>query len=86
MNNNWKLELHKLSLWNKVTRSDIGELSDFIEQELKLKDQEHKAELEIIKGEIERIPRNLYNGGEGDGYCQGLDDTISILDSYINKL
>lgn len=44
MNNNWKLELHKLSLWNKVTRSDIGELSDFIEQELK-KEREEIVEM-----------------------------------------
>ena len=49
MNNNWKLELHKLSLWNKVTRSDIGELSDFIEQEL-------KKEREEIVGMIENQP------------------------------
>lgn len=51
MNNNWKLELHKLSLWNKVTRSDIGELSDFIEQELK---KEREEIVEIVGKEFDR--------------------------------
>lgn len=28
---NWKLELHKIACWNKLTRSEIGDLSFFIE-------------------------------------------------------
>jgi len=73
--------------------SNVAEsIIDFIEQELKLKDQEHKAELESIKKEID-MNRNEACDCTGAkfecehwGFNQALDYSISILDSHINKL
>jgi hypothetical protein len=72
-----------------------NEVLDFIEQELKkereLKDQEHKAELEMIKGEIEdminmkKLLRNSGWSGEIDMDIVALQGIIPILDSHINK-
>ncbi len=72
----------------------------FIETLLTKKDQEHKAELEIIKGEInnsmmaEYLPvvpgvdiKNVLPQRIGAmGYNAGQLNTISILDNHINKL
>lgn len=59
----------------------------FIEQEIKkereLKDQEHKAELQRIKGEIEKF--ETYDD-EPDN-CRRLKiETLFILDRHINSL
>lgn len=58
-----------------------AKLKDFIEQELKLKDQEHKAELERIKGEVDNID---FSEDYRDDYLK--DSVKAILDSHINKL
>lgn len=69
-----------------------AKLKEFIEQELTQKDQEHKAELESIKKEID-MNRNEACDCTGAkfecehwGFNQALDYSISILDSHINKL
>ncbi len=63
-------------------------LMDFIEQELKKereeKDQEHKAELEMIKGEIESKSDNFW--GKDSKKIIRTEEALSILDSHINKL
>lgn len=50
------------------------------------KDQEHKAELESIKGEIENSIAEPTELEDVRIYNIALKDTISILDSHINKL
>ena len=88
---------HINSYENGAELSDVLEsIEDFIEQELKkereLKDQEHKAELEMIKGEIEArlVFINKIDGGVvselfAEAFNDGIKSTISILDSHINK-
>lgn len=62
------------------------ELRDTIEDILTQKDQEHKAELESIKGEIENSIAEPTELEDVRIYNIALKDTISILDSHINKL
>lgn len=63
------------------------DIKHFIEQELKkereLKDQEHKAELEMIKGEIKEYFEGLIH--VPNPQLTG-NNIVSILDSHINKL
>jgi len=88
-NNNWIEEFDE-KFYNNDSNQDCGWLcdmmqggdkcdaiKDFISNLLTQKDQEHKAELEMIKEKVQ----NMREKGEGD-----LRSVISILDSQINKL
>lgn len=72
-------------------REEIEEIYDkahavgFRDCALKLQ-QEHKAELESIKGEIENSIAEPTELEDVRIYNIALKDTISILDSHINKL
>lgn len=67
--------------------SNVAEsIIDFIEQELKLKDQEHKAELDSIKGEIEKLKKLPVCNDERYFINIELSNAISILNNHINKL
>jgi len=67
--------------------SNVAEsIIDFIEQELKLKDQEHKAELESIRGEIEKLKKLPVCNDERYFINIELSNAISILNNHINKL
>ena len=60
-------------------------IKHFIEQELKLKDQEHKAELDVIKN---RVYGQLNERSMIDGtiYLSDAKQAVSdIFDSHINK-
>lgn len=99
--------------WNRQIHTPYSELSDrekeydrievrkylpLVQELLTKKDQEHKAELEMIRGEIEelQIVQNKDYGHEcNDPFCkycensirnEAIQDDISILDSHINKL
>lgn len=62
------------------------DIKHFIEQELKLKDQEHKAELDSIKGEIEKLKKLPVCNDERYFINIELSNAISILNNHINKL
>lgn len=103
MINNWE-EDYKAFV--EDIRSNYGEfhpslakyVSEFISYLLTKKDQEHKTELESIKGEIvKRIMRLAQVSNLDDIFYPALPeyivieirankDTIAILDSHINKL
>lgn len=82
-NNNW-IEQIELCLQSENPREQINR---YIQSLLTKKDQEHKAELESIKGEI--TPGIvIYSGEDGyrAGYNQALEDALAILDRHINSL
>ena len=78
-NNNW-IETIKLNV--QYDEAELGcnwsldELINFISNLLTKKDQEHKAELESIKGEL---------GDFMEEYLISQKDMAHILDSHINK-
>lgn len=92
-NNNWEEEV--MLKWNKYISDFAGnyKTAEFWIKETKdlltKKDQEHKAELEIIKGEVQKLLETLPEL-ESDEYDAGLLDmkqlVLAILDSHINKL
>jgi hypothetical protein len=92
-NNNWKEEFDKK--WDKYEFSinssdhydgaDEDKIKEFISNLLTKKDQEHKAELEIIKGEILDCSLTVLAGYSGIEVVKE-EDISSILDSHINKL
>ena len=87
-NNNWeeefwaKVKFYNLSLDNE----NYDDLMKFTKFFITKKDQEHKAELESIKGEIENSIAEPTELEDVRIYNIALKDTISILDSHINKL
>ena len=87
-NNNWieefweKVKFYNLSLDNE----NYDDLMEFTKFFITKKDQEHKAELESIKGEIENSIAEPTELEDVRIYNIALKDTISILDSHINKL
>lgn len=100
-NNNWIDELHNhfdekfknVETWKYDIYISIA--IEFISNLLTKKDQEHKAELEMIKGEINPKPMNtfpfvlqgeeleLYMRHKGWNECR--EYTKEILDKHINK-
>lgn len=76
-------------------RIEVRKYLPLIQDLLTKKDQEHKVELEIIKGEAIK-PGSIYPIDEGvnlnpvqaflDGYTKSRNDYLAILDSHINKL
>lgn len=62
------------------------EMQKFISNLLTKKDQEHKAELEMIKGEIKKAPEAKERVGEIGEKTYWRNDIVAILDSHINKL
>lgn len=65
-------------------RIEVRKYLPLIKDLLTKKDQEHKAELEMIKGEIESKSDNFC--GKDSKKIIRTEDAISILDSHINKL
>jgi hypothetical protein len=71
---------------------DAESCKKFISNLLTKKDQEHKAELEMIKGEIDKekemyrseFTRHEWIEADND-YNNGLKAALSILDKHINK-
>lgn len=93
-NNNWieqfdkefpdMLEWYGFEISEEKSKTNIR---NFISNLLTKKDQEHKAELEIIKGEIENSIKNQPTDfSYGEGTYEGLVHAKHILDSHINKL
>ena len=77
-NNNWKNE-YPLSVYAGETKR---QLEEFISNLLTQKDQEHKAELDMIRGEIEsKVLIDKYR----TGYNFSCEDAISIIDKHLNK-
>lgn len=70
-------------------RIEVRKYLPLIQEIIYQKDQEHKAELEMIKGEVQKLLETLPEL-ESDEYDAGLLDmkhlVLSILDSHINKL
>lgn len=71
-NNNW-IEEYPLSVYSGETKQHLVNL---ISNLLTKKEQEHKAELESIKGEL---------GDFMEEYLISQKDMAHILDSHINK-
>lgn len=77
-------------------RIEVRKYLPLIQEILTKKDQEHKAELESIKEELWQSMKELYRNATNHkdkeifdrscGYNDGLVNSISILDSHINKL
>ena len=99
-NNNWEQSFSKKftdnvlkdGYGNDLTTDQAGDIMRFISNLLTKKDQEHKAELEMIKGDIEKrldgfedINFEPHHKEYNDGFNQSLQDALSILDKYINK-
>jgi len=69
------------------------EIIDFISNLLTKKDQEHKAELEMIKGEMREVGFSICSAhqkyDENCFICKSsnirTEDALSILDKHINK-
>lgn len=86
-NNNW-IEMYKKRFGLCSNDGDCAcklEIK-FISKLLNKKDQEHKAELEEIMGEIES--KKAEKNTEFDTlqyYNTGIDTSVSILDKHINK-
>ncbi len=79
-NNNWIESLREITFNYDIDAEEalISNIANLMSNILTKKDQEHKAELETIKGEIE------YSSSEQDTFTS--EDAISIIDSHINKL
>lgn len=69
-------------------RMEVRKYLPLIKDLLTKKDQEHKAELEMINGEVQKLLETLPEL-ESDEYDAGLLDmkqlVLAILDSHINK-
>ena len=91
MNNNWEELLQRKTeyLMKAPWIIDEADLRSLANSFSELKDQEHKAELEMIKGEVQKLLEKLPEL-ESDEYDAGLFDmkhlVLSIIDSHINKL
>lgn len=87
-NNNWEALLKRKTeyLMKAPCMIDEADLRSLANSFSELKDQEHKAELESIKGEIENSIAEPTELEDVRIYNIALKDTISILDSHINKL
>lgn len=96
--NNWIEEFDKEFPFGSFAGSSVrtNEVQQFISNLFTKKDQEHKAKLEMIKGELqsEKVgyehDRNANTGSYGKTVAGVQRDTmeqaISILDKHINKL
>lgn len=94
-NNNWIEEFYKkftdgVDAKNGYYDSQFTEgrpcnVESFISNLLTKKDQEHKAELERIKGELIDCSFTVLNGYSGIEVVKD-KDIKAILDSHINKL
>jgi len=90
-NNNWEEEFRAIGEGSVRFMATRQEVKQFISNLLTKKDQEHKAELEMIKGEIKNSKYRYHDAqNDGDQYitagyeiCQ--QDALSILDKHINK-
>jgi hypothetical protein len=87
----WNRQIHTpyAELSEKEKESDRIEVRKYlplIQEILTQKDQEHKAELENIKGEIENAIAEPTELKDVKIYNIALQDAISILDSHINKI
>lgn len=80
--------------WSSTTLSEkTHDLTELFRQELTKKDQEHKAELEMIKGEIKELGFSICSAhqkyDEDCFICKSssirTEDALSILDKHINK-
>lgn len=98
-NNNWIETMKTIGKISSIHPEIVDEFILITKDLLTKKDQEHKTELESIKGEIENLREpnlsvareqgsefttpRMYRSFGGD---DALQDTISILDGHINKL
>jgi len=107
MKNNWieefdkKWENYEFSVndYDHYDGADENKIKSYISNLLTKKDQEHKAELEMIKGEIENeiepphehgIDCKHYDDCHNFSnyerwYNKGIKQSISIIDKHINK-
>lgn len=89
-NNNWEEEFRSIGEGSVRFMATRQEVKQFISNLLTKKDQEHKAELEMIRGELDG---NMFvdsnEAGQfrlhSEGYNQGMEDAMSIIDMHINK-
>lgn len=98
-NNNWEALLKRKTeyLMKAPCMIDEADLRSLANSFSELKDQEHKAELEMIRGEIERLTHYYRSKFSPDCSRNETDEEKStemitkedikhILDSHINKL
>lgn len=100
-NNNWIEQFDKEFVNSDYTLDfedgvTTEKMKQFISNILTKKDQEHKAELEMIKGEIaSKENKDMIATGKAttwseiglaSDYNQAIQDSLSVLDSHINKL
>jgi len=89
-NNNWEEEFRSIGEGSVRFMATRQEVKQFISNLLTKKDQEHKEELEMIKGEIESklefdYSDNSLKNHRELGQKQAYRDALSILDKHINK-
>lgn len=88
-NNNWIETMKTIGKISSIHPEIVDEFILITKELLTKKDQEHKAELESIKEEVQKLLETLPEL-ESDEYDAGLLDmkhlALSILDSHINKL
>lgn len=85
--NNWEEEVKSVPRYLGCNELELAsEMNQILIKELTKKDQEHKAELEMIKGEIEnsRIQNTELEYIESViSHNYAIDDIVAILDSHI---
>lgn len=81
-----RAEIQAAEKRNKYGLSDEGfkEIVDIIYKDAFLAGQ--KAVVEQVREKIKEQPRNQFNGGEGDGYNQCIDNILSHLQNLENNL
>lgn len=81
-NNNWIETMKTIGKISSIHPEIVDEFILITKDLLTKKDQEHKAELEMIKGEIAESLSGYYDVN----YASACLEALSILDSHINKL
>lgn len=93
--NNWIEEFEKEFIYHKghyldgLLKSGLSdiEVRSFISDLLTKKDQEHKAELEMINRKVKKIKTHNVEAPFDDYIATvNKEEVIAILDSHINKL
>lgn len=90
-NNNWEALLKRKTeyLMKAPCMIDEADLRSLANSFSELKDQEHKAELEMVAKKMKKKSRIQTTVGRDEDYeitVINLKDALAILDSHINKL
>lgn len=85
-NNNWIETMKTIGKISSIHPEIVDEFILITKDLITKKDQEHKAELDSIKGEIEKLKKLPVCNDERYFINIELSNAISILNNHINKL